>query len=66
MYNYCRTNEWVDSITKFGNELLQGTANLEDSGMTNLQKQYFSEKKIRNINITDFIHYLYQRHDRWI
>ena len=35
----------VDSITKFGNELLQGTANLEDLGLTNLQKIYFQEIK---------------------
>ena len=28
----------VDGLTKFGDELLQGTANLEDLGLTDLQK----------------------------
>ena len=58
----------VDSITPFGNALLQGTANLEDLGLTTLQKNILprNKKTIRNIDITDLIRHIYKRHDRWL
>ena len=34
-----------DTFTKFGDELLQITANLDDLGLTSLQKIYFKEIK---------------------
>ena len=33
----------VNSLTKFGNDLLQGTANLDGLGLTSHQKMYFQE-----------------------
>jgi len=40
-----RTLLGKDSFTKFGNELLQDTVDLENLGLTSLQKIYFKEVK---------------------
>ena len=46
-----------DSFTKFGDELLQGTADIDDLGLRSLQKIYFKEIKNNQDHYSHHFHW---------